>query len=618
MKLFNDSVHKQIFIPKKYCNSIIDTEAFQRLKRVEQTCASFIFPTATHNRFVHSLGVFHVGKLLFDAIEKNTRARSPEIRERFNISKVLDCFCCVNATQRNNYEILRESFQVACLLHDCGHAPFSHTFEGFYTQNDAGDRLIGDIIEAVGKIKSAADSNKHLCACCEEFIADMLRARNNPGSKPHEYVSAWLILQTEGFYTNITKGKLCADPLLAARMILGVPYKTKRFRKKKKELRQILNCYIGLLNGHLIDADRIDYAYRDQWAMGVTTSSFNLARLLSSIFIGKRNDEFCVIYAKKALTELQSLTETKNFSNFWVFNHHKVKFLESELINAVTYLAVLLANKQEDYDKIANQLHEHPEIKEELEDNIHAIENEAMGQLFDYETLIKGKIREFHCNSEAYKEFVFRLSDDDIFSLLKRYFSQKNAGSPLMVAGNEAYINLITRGQSYVPIWKSYVEYVSHFSPTLFHHLKGLNLEEEHKDSIRMMEDNSADTKLDFCWSMFRVALEKNFLRNEKQECLSPYKKVDVSSISINGLKKLGAQVYVEVANQILTFGNLPIPHKTVPAAYDSFFYLYIKSEVFCKDKENISAEETSEWIEKRISTLTKDDVQRVLSKSNL
>jgi len=87
---------------------LIDTQEFQRLRRIRQLGVSeFTFPGAVHSRFSHSIGVFHTARSLVKVIERELSRHGPAF-EPEKARVVL----------------------LAALLHDLGHGPFSHTFEG--------------------------------------------------------------------------------------------------------------------------------------------------------------------------------------------------------------------------------------------------------------------------------------------------------------------------------------------------------------------------------------------------------------------------------------------------------------------------------------------------------
>jgi HD superfamily phosphohydrolase len=87
---------------------LLDTPEFQRLRRIKQLGVSeFIFPSATHSRFAHCIGVFHTARMLIGLVEREIA----DIRETFSPERA-------------------EAAVIAALLHDLGHGPFSHTFEG--------------------------------------------------------------------------------------------------------------------------------------------------------------------------------------------------------------------------------------------------------------------------------------------------------------------------------------------------------------------------------------------------------------------------------------------------------------------------------------------------------
>ena len=85
---------------------LINTPEFQRLRRIKQLGVSeFVFPSAVHTRFAHSIGVFHTARKLVRIIERESTAGRPLDENRADVATI------------------------AALLHDLGHGPFSHTFE---------------------------------------------------------------------------------------------------------------------------------------------------------------------------------------------------------------------------------------------------------------------------------------------------------------------------------------------------------------------------------------------------------------------------------------------------------------------------------------------------------
>ena len=105
-KIFNDPVHGRIEIPES-CVKIIDTIEFQRLRNLKQLgLTNYVFHGATHTSFEHSIGVCY----LSGEWAKHLQRKHPEL----------------NITYKDI-----EIVQIAGLIHDIGHGPFSHTFERF-------------------------------------------------------------------------------------------------------------------------------------------------------------------------------------------------------------------------------------------------------------------------------------------------------------------------------------------------------------------------------------------------------------------------------------------------------------------------------------------------------
>ena len=71
--VFKDTVLDYIHVPKAVVHKIIDHEIFQRLHDIAQTGMASLYPGATHNRFCHSVGVYHLGKLAFERFQNNVK-----------------------------------------------------------------------------------------------------------------------------------------------------------------------------------------------------------------------------------------------------------------------------------------------------------------------------------------------------------------------------------------------------------------------------------------------------------------------------------------------------------------------------------------------------------------
>lgn len=102
-KVVNDPVYGFVTIPSGLIQTVVQHPFFQRLRRINQLgLTSFVYPGAVHTRFHHALGALHLMSLALDSLRSKGHVITQE-----------------------EYE----ATQIAILLHDLGHGPFSHLLE---------------------------------------------------------------------------------------------------------------------------------------------------------------------------------------------------------------------------------------------------------------------------------------------------------------------------------------------------------------------------------------------------------------------------------------------------------------------------------------------------------
>ena len=276
-KKIRDPIYDYIEIEDEFLN-IIDSVYFQRLRNIIQTSYTTVYPSALHNRFTHSLGVFWLGKLAFNFLIKN----SENAVEGFTEKEILDT---------------KKTFMMACLCHDLGHSPFSHTGEVFYDVAKMNEMLSKIVTNKSYKI----DTNKGMIVV----------------GKQHEIASA--LLSVDKF------GEFIPDHGLFSRCITGLQYNPDtRLTKKEKKLLPLYKSCVELLNSTIIDVDKLDYLIRDSYMSGYSSVSIDYKRLLSGVFIN--NGMYPVGYEKNSLSVLESVLTAHDMERRWVQSHPAIQY----------------------------------------------------------------------------------------------------------------------------------------------------------------------------------------------------------------------------------------------------------------------------------------------------
>ena len=266
--------------------SIINSALFHRLENVIQTSYTAVYPSSVHNRFIHSIGVYYLGSLAIEGIKKNC---SEEIKNELG-----------------EYE---NTFKLACLLHDLGHSPFSHTGEVYYDNvketQTPWDRLMRELSD-------------------DDFNRDGYDLGKHPGAA-HERMSA---LEAVIYFKDYIEEN---QRSFFARCIIGLKYKDKT---------DIRNCFIELLNSSTIDVDKLDYLIRDSYFTGFKSVTIDYERLLGSVCIVKNDEEDYILgFTKSGLSTLESVILAHDMERKWIQGHPIIQY-ECFLLDSIIYKIV--------------------------------------------------------------------------------------------------------------------------------------------------------------------------------------------------------------------------------------------------------------------------------------
>jgi uncharacterized protein len=178
---------------------LVDTEVFQRLRYVRQLgLAYLVYPGATHSRFEHALGAYHLAR--------NTLALLSSSVESGVISD-------------EDQAIVR----AAALLHDVGHYPFSHALEeiGQLHHEDVAKPLI-----TTGRVAEILESE--LGADAPIRIFELIRGTS--ASSLQGLISGSLdldkieYLKRDAFMCGVPYGEIDVDRLTNSMLILNDPH----------------------------------------------------------------------------------------------------------------------------------------------------------------------------------------------------------------------------------------------------------------------------------------------------------------------------------------------------------------------------------------------------------
>lgn len=225
--IIKDPVHD--FIPiTEIEKEVIDTAPVQRLRRIKQLAGvEYVYPGGVHTRLEHVFGTMHLAGML-----------SSEL----SISNDIDL-------DNDTIQLLR----LAGLLHDVGHGPFSHVFEGVLEKQD----------------------------------------------KTHEDFTTWIVRESE-ICDVLERNSI--DVELLSTLAVG---------KCESLDPPVLNQIIA----SAVDADKLDFLGRDSFHTGAYYGHIDTSRLIYRI--GIKNDNLAVDVSALSVLEAFVIARLMSFKNVY-------------------------------------------------------------------------------------------------------------------------------------------------------------------------------------------------------------------------------------------------------------------------------------------------------------
>ncbi len=306
---------------------IIQQPIFTRLRRVKQnTFLYYVFPSANHTRFEHSIGVMHLAGKIFDSCKENF-ATGKKKKEKYSIKGETSFFDLNNLGDRE--EVFYQELRLAALLHDIGHGPLSHLFDEFAISKDVFLNIVKSssvISRYHSGFEKLINANKEkveheIISCAFIFLLiDELKKEN--------------LNNVHKFSDSIKKN---IEDLSAERIVkLIEPDFEDLLDYSDSQDNNYTLFFSRIITAFPIDADRMDYLLRDSYFSGVTYGIYDINRIFSSFMATVNDNVVYLTYKESGLDSMLRFIQSRSHLYNQVYFHKTNRSANSMLAYATT------------------------------------------------------------------------------------------------------------------------------------------------------------------------------------------------------------------------------------------------------------------------------------------
>ena len=274
-------------------SKIIDHPVFQRLRRIRQLALTdMVYPGAMHTRFEHSIGVMQMASDMYDCVANNSRN---ELEQVYSLDD-------------SGFKRTKKIIRLAALLHDVGHAPFSHS----------GEDLMPLLPETHHRyVKGSGKRYDH-----EEYSIALIK--------------------------KVFK-EIIENHILNVNYKIKVEEITSLLGDKNASTDGFSLLWRPLLSSQL-DADRADYLLRDSLHLGVSYGIYDRSRLVSSLVLGRTETDALVLAIEEKSWQVAESFVHARYQMFSQVYFHKVRRIyDYHIVVAVKEILRHKRNGKEEY-----------------------------------------------------------------------------------------------------------------------------------------------------------------------------------------------------------------------------------------------------------------------------